>query len=125
MLFKLSAMTAAVAAPAALFLGAGTAQADVRANAIPGAGGVTVVIQSLPPAAPSGQCTYTARAQGDPIGKPAPAINVPFFLPPNGDAALWFPSAALSTPSRGTDRSSPTITKTKSSISGKRLCKGA
>ena len=92
MLFKLSAMTAAVAAPAALFLGAGTAQADVRANAIPGAGGVTVVIQSLPPAAPSGQCTYTARAQGDPIGKPAPAINVPFFLPPNGDAALWFPS---------------------------------
>jgi hypothetical protein len=85
-------MTAAVAAPAALFLGAGTAQATARFDAIPTPGGVTVVIHSDQPDPPGGNCFYSARADGNPIGKPAPIANVPFFLPQGAEATLWFPS---------------------------------
>lgn len=94
-LTKLGAAAAAVAAPALLFLGAGTAQADVTVNAGSAPGGVDVWVQSGPGAngpGMSGWCTYTSFVQGDPFGKPAPAINVPFFLPQGAPARLWFPS---------------------------------
>ncbi|MGV1006620.1 MAG: hypothetical protein ACOYEV_18060 [Candidatus Nanopelagicales bacterium] len=100
-LAKLGAMTAAVAAPAMLFLGAGTAQANMNAFANPAPGGVDVWVQTLPPVAggtaPSGWCTFNSSVVGNPIGKPLPAINVPFYLPESGPGVpsasrLWFPS---------------------------------
>jgi len=94
MLAKLGAMTAAVAAPAALFLGAGTAQAAIWASAMAAPGGVDVLIHSpnVPADAPSGWCTFTSRVRGNPWGKPLPATDVPFYLPPGGGARLWLPS---------------------------------
>lgn len=91
---KLGVLAAAVAAPASLFLGAGTAQADIWASAMSAPGGVDVLIHSpdLPADAPSGWCTYTSTVRGNPIGKPLPAINVPFYLREGGAARLWFPS---------------------------------
>ena len=100
-LAKLFSMAATVAAPAMLFLGAGTAQAGMAASPQPAPGGVDVLIQTWPSnpgeVAPSGWCTYNASVVGNPIGKPLPAINVPFYLPDNGPGAwavsrLWFPS---------------------------------
>ena len=94
-LAKLSALAVAVAAPAMLFLGAGTAQARILAQASSAPGGVDVLILSdddVPANAPSGWCTYTSTVRGNPIGKPLPAINVPFYLQENGFARLWFPS---------------------------------
>lgn len=100
-LAKLSAMTAAVAAPAMLLLGAGTAQASMNANANPSPGGVDVVVTTWPNeaggTAPSGWCLFNSSVVGNPIGKPLPAIDVPFYLPENGPGAvsssrLWFPS---------------------------------
>ena len=100
-LAKLAAVTAAVAAPATLFLGAGTAQANMSAWAVAAPGGVDVFVSTWPAnpgePAPSGWCTYNASVVGNPIGKPLPAINVPFYLPENGPGAqahsrLWFPS---------------------------------
>lgn len=99
-LAKLGAMTAAVAAPAMLFLGAGTAQA-FTASVNPAPGGVDVWVTTWPAAAgesaPSGWCTYNSSVAGNPIGKPLPAIDVPFYLPENGPGMpstshLWFPS---------------------------------
>lgn len=98
---KLSAMTAAVAAPAMLLLGAGTAQASMNANANPSPGGVDVFVTTWPNeaggTAPSGWCLFNSSVVGNPIGKPLPAINVPFYLPETGPGAmsssrLWFPS---------------------------------
>lgn len=100
-LAKIGAMTATVAAPAMLFLGAGTAQAGMTAGANPGPGGVDVVVTTFPNAigdtAPSGWCLFNSSVVGNPIGKPLPAIDVPFYLPenrPGGQAQsrLWFPS---------------------------------
>ncbi|MGD9618577.1 MAG: hypothetical protein AB7G47_12275 [Mycolicibacterium sp.] len=93
-LSKLAVMAAAAAAPATLFLGAGSAHADIWARAMAAPGGVDVLIHSPndPADAPSGWCTYSATARGNPIGKPLPAINVPFYLQPGGAARLWFPS---------------------------------
>jgi len=93
-LAKLSAMAASAAVPAALFLGAGTAQAGVWADANSAPGGVDVVIASFdnPLVAPTGWCTYTSTVRGNPWGKPLPANNVPFYLPEGGSARLWFPS---------------------------------
>ena len=100
-LAKLGAMTAAVAAPAMLFLGAGTAHADMHTMVVPALGGVDVWVTTFPsnPAesAPSGWCTYNSTVMGNPIGKPLPAINVPFYLPETGPgnksrSHLWFPS---------------------------------
>lgn len=98
---KLGVMTAAMAAPAMLFLGAGTAQASMIAKATPAPGGVDVVVNTWPAAAgesaPSGWCTFNSSVVGNPIGKPLPAIDVPFYLPETGQGApsqsrLWFPS---------------------------------
>ena len=89
---KLGAIIAALAAPATLFLGGGTAQADVGARVVPAPGGVDVFIWSWGVPTVSGWCTYTSTVRGNPIGKPLPALNVPFYLPENGDARLWFPS---------------------------------
>ncbi|HNM10793.1 MAG TPA: hypothetical protein PKI02_05050 [Mycobacterium sp.] len=96
---KLGAMAAAVAAPAILLVGTGTAQAfdihiplAVWGTSAPG--GVDVHVQT-PIDGLSGWCTYTSIAQGNPIGKPLPAIGVPFYLGPVGDvneASLWFPA---------------------------------
>lgn len=100
-LVKLGAMAASVAAPAMLFLGPGTAQADLGTSANPAPGGVDVWVQTWPAAAdqtaPSGWCLFNSSVVGNPIGKPLPAINVPFYLPENGPGApsasrLWFPS---------------------------------
>ena len=92
-LTKLGVMAAAVAAPVTLFLGAGTAQADVWGSASSAPAGVDVSIFSFGnPDAPSGWCTFTSRVRGNPWGKPLPATDVPFFLPERGSARLWFPS---------------------------------
>ena len=95
MFTRLSVMAALAAAPAALFLGAGTAQADVWARADSAPGGVDVWVGSFPGAhGPqiSGWCTFTSRVRGDPWGKPLPATDVPFFLPERDAARLWLPS---------------------------------
>lgn len=91
---RTAALGAAVAAPATLFLGAGTAQADIDVTATPNPDGVTVVVYSKAPNPPGGLCTYSARPQGNPIGKPLPATNVPFFLPQGGSQVIPFVSFA-------------------------------
>lgn len=98
-LAKLGAMTATVAAPAMLFLGAGTAQAGMTAGARPAPGGVDVLVQTWSnnagEPAPSGWCIFNSSVVGNPFGKPLPAINVPFYLPegqPGPTSRLWFPS---------------------------------
>ena len=100
-LAKLGSMAAALAAPAALFLGAATANANMVAGVSPAPGGVDVVVTTWPNAAgdtaPSGWCLFNSSVVGNPIGKPLPAINIPFYLPENGPGAgaqsrLWFPS---------------------------------
>jgi len=100
-LAKLAAMTATVAAPAMLFLGAGTAHAGMGASANPAPGGVDVWVQTWPAnageTAPSGWCTFNSSVVGNPIGKPLPAVNIPFYLPENRPGApsmsrMWFPS---------------------------------
>lgn len=99
-LAKLGAAAAAVAAPAMLFLGAGSAQAEfgiqiplaVWGTSAPA--GVDVHVQT-PGDGLSGWCTYSSFVRGNPFGKPLPAINVPFYLGPVGgvnEAQLWFPA---------------------------------
>ena len=96
-LAKLGAAAASVAAPAMLFLGAGTAAAagnalDVWGTSAPG--GVNVFV-TTPADGLSGWCTYSSFVRGNPIGKPLPAIDVPFYLGSVGgvnSALLWFPS---------------------------------
>ena len=75
-----------------LFLGAGTAHANIGVTATSAPGGVDVWVQSWAGDSPpiSGWCTYTSVVQGNPFGKPAPAFNVPFYL--ENQARLWFPS---------------------------------
>mgnify|MGYP003610003109 CR=1 FL=1 len=89
----IGATAAALAIPAMLFLGAGTGHAapDIAVWPASAPGGVDVVVQSE---GLSGWCTYTSTVQGNPIGKPAPALGVPFYLPSEGwhSARLWFPS---------------------------------
>ena len=100
-LTKLSAAAAAVAASAASFLGAGTAHAGMNAVPTPAPGGLDVMVITWPEnpgmVAPSGWCTCDSSVVGNPIGKPLPAIDVPFYLPENPPGAgtqsrLWFPS---------------------------------
>lgn len=98
LLAKIGVTAAAVVAPATLLLGTGTAHAvqgvGVWTTSAPG--GVDVNVMSLGEdgsPAPSGWCTYTSTVQGNPFGKPAPALGVPFYLPPQHTVArLWFPS---------------------------------
>lgn len=101
MVSKFLVATVAAASPAVMLFGAGTAHAGVGVNVNPAPGGVDVWLTTWPdnPAetAPSGWCTYNASVAGDPWGKPAPAINVPFYLPqtPPGQPSnshLAFPS---------------------------------
>ncbi len=92
MLTKLSVIIASIAAPAALFVSAGAAEAAIGARVVPAPGGVDVFVWSWGDPAVSGWCTYTSTVRGNPVGKPLPAINVPFYLPESGDARLWFPS---------------------------------
>jgi hypothetical protein len=100
-LAKIGAMAATVAAPAMLFLGGGTAQAGMFTGANPAPGGVDVIVttwaNNAGETAPSGWCLFNSSVVGNPIGKPLPAINIPFYLPENGPGApaqsrLWFPS---------------------------------
>jgi len=96
-LARLGLAATAVVAPAVLFVGAGTAQADVSAATNSAPGGVDVEIGSFDGPGPgviepSGWCTYTAAVRGNPIGKPLPAINVPFYLEAGRWSRLWFPS---------------------------------
>lgn len=100
-LAKIGAMTATVAAPAMLFLGAGTAQARMAAGASSAPGGVDVTVRmwsnNAGEPAPSGWCLFNSSVVGNPIGKPLPAINIPFYMPEAGPeqqahSRLWFPS---------------------------------
>lgn len=100
-LAKLAAMTATLAAPAMLFLGAGTAHAGMTAKPVAAPGGLDVTVTTWPAdagdKAPSGWCLFNSRVVGNPFGKPLPAINVPFYLPENppgvpSQSRLWFPS---------------------------------
>lgn len=98
-LTKVGTLAAAAAVPAMTLLGAGTAQAfeidiPIAVWGTPAAGGVDVHVQT-PAAGLSGLCTYSSFVRGNPIGKPLPAVNVPFYLGPVGNmnsAVLWFPS---------------------------------
>jgi hypothetical protein len=100
----LGAAVAAAAVPAALFAGAGTAQATTEVTANPNDSGVTVHVKStgirliapLEVGGPgplneatlsSGACSYTAIPQT--LG-PIPVYNVPFTLTPGGTANLSF-----------------------------------
>ncbi len=98
---KIGAAVAALVAPGMFFLGAGTAHAQqgILVQPIPAPGGVDVVVLSDADDGQkplSGWCTYTSTVQGDPVGKPLPALGVPFYLMPAGAlpprARLWFPS---------------------------------
>ncbi|MFN8088570.1 MAG: hypothetical protein U0R81_06275 [Mycobacterium sp.] len=96
-LAAIGATAAALAIPAMLFLGAGTGHAApgvaVWTNSAPG--GVDVSVQTdWGDQGLSGWCTYTSTVQGNPIGKPLPALGVPFYIAPEGPhfARLWFPS---------------------------------
>lgn len=100
-LVKIGAMAAAAAVPTMLFLSAGTAHAGMNAAVNPAPGGVDVWVNTWPAnageSAPSGWCLFNSSVVGNPIGKPLPAIDVPFYLPENGPGApatshLWFPS---------------------------------
>lgn len=95
---KIGATVAALAAPAMMFLGAGTSQAAGQAVAVwasSAPGGVDVFVETAAgDQGLSGWCTYTSTVQGNPVGKPAPALGVPFYIPTDGlhVARLWFPS---------------------------------
>ncbi|WP_102146088.1 hypothetical protein [Mycobacterium hubeiense] len=86
----LGATAAAVAAPALLFLGAGTAQAATTVGTTSDALGVTVHVQST---GSHGLCTYTATPTFTPVGKlkPLPVYGVPFHLQAGQNHNLWFP----------------------------------
>lgn len=95
----LGAAVAAVAAPAALFLGAGTAQAETSVVPFTDALGVTVHVVSGGASPSSGLCTYTATPAIVPNGvlPPLPVHNVPFILQENGIHKLWFPGIQTGT----------------------------
>ena len=93
----ISAAAAALATPAMLFAGAGTAQASPELSVwtVPTLGGVNVFVKTADgPDGLSGTCAYTSTVQGDPVGKPVPVFGVPFTIPTAGPhhARLWFPS---------------------------------
>jgi hypothetical protein len=89
----LGAAAAAVAAPAMLFVGAGTAHAGGKIWNNADYAGTTVFIES--DGKTFGNCTYTAFPI---IGFGIPPGPRPFFLPKNKvPAQLWFPGAKLNT----------------------------
>lgn len=89
----ISATVATGAATSALFLGAGTAQADIYAQAERAPGGVAITVASATGGGPkmSGRCLLTSTVQGSSFGKPLPSINVPFFLPEQSPATVRLP----------------------------------
>ena len=91
----LGAAAAAVAAPATILLGAGTAQAASTLNTTSDALGVTVEIQST---GSEGLCFYSAEPWfGWQTVKPAPVYKVPFYLQANQTHKLWFPGIQTGT----------------------------
>ncbi len=89
------AAIAAVAAPALLFTGAGTAQAASTLNTTSDALGVTVQIHST---GSEGLCFYSAEPWfGWTTVKPLPVYKVPFYLQANQDHNLWFPGIQTGT----------------------------
>ena len=89
-----SIAAAGAAAVSALFLGAGTAQADIAAAAERAPGGVIITVGSAAGSSPqmNGTCLFSATVRGNPFGKPLPALNIPFFLPEQSPGTLRFPS---------------------------------
>jgi hypothetical protein len=84
----IAAVGAAMAAPAVLFAGAGTAQADTFVNTTTDALGVTVHVFSYGAPAHGGWCSYTAVPTN---GPGIPVYGVPFYMQQNGNHDLWFP----------------------------------
>jgi hypothetical protein len=91
----LGAAVAALAAPAMLFLGSGTAQAASTLNTTSDAAGVTVEIHST---GSEGLCFYSAEPWfGWTTVKPLPVYKVPFYLQANQSHNLWFPGIQTGT----------------------------
>lgn len=110
----LGTAVAALAAPAMLFLGAGSAQAASTLDTSSDALGVTVEIQST---GSQGLCFYSAEPWfGWKTVKPLPVYKVPFYLQANQSHNLWFPGiqtgttwkAKVECPVGGTDFFNPT-----------------
>lgn len=88
----LGVAAAAVAAPALLFAGAGTAHAGGWVSNTADYLGTTVTVMS--DGVTYGNCTYTAA----PVkGFGLPPAPVDFYLPQFSSAQLWFPGAKLNT----------------------------
>jgi hypothetical protein len=86
---------AAVAAPAILFAGTGSAQAATTVHPTSDALGVTVTITST---GSEGLCFYSAEPWfGWQTVKPWPVYKVPFYLQPNQSHNLWFPGVQTGT----------------------------
>jgi hypothetical protein len=90
----LGAAAAALAAPAMLFLGAGTAQSATLVTPESHALGVTVSILSD---TQWGWCSYTAEPMAWGPVKPLPVYGVPFHMEPNVNHQLWFPGIQTGT----------------------------
>jgi hypothetical protein len=90
---------AALAAPALLFAGAGTAQAFTWVGTSTDALGVTVHVQSFGGPASRGTCFYTAVPANVPPGvlPPLPVYGLPFQLQENGTHDIWFPGIQTGT----------------------------
>jgi hypothetical protein len=96
------AAAAAVAAPAALFLSAGTAQAEtaMRWGAEPSGFRMIITSYGMPGEPPSsGRCTYTAVPVSVPPGvfPPLPVHDFRFHLPENESRELFFPGIQTGT----------------------------
>jgi hypothetical protein len=85
----LGAAAAALAAPAMLFLGAGTAQANTTVVPTSNALGVTLHITS--DGSQHGVCTYSAWPTSWGAVKPLPVYGIPFVLQKNQSFDLWTP----------------------------------
>jgi hypothetical protein len=84
----LGAAVAALAAPAMLFLGTGTAQAGTLVTPETNALGVTVSVYSD---TQSGWCKYSAWPTSWGAVKPLPVSNVPFHMEHKVNHQMWFP----------------------------------
>jgi hypothetical protein len=91
----LGAAAVAVAAPALLFAGAGTAQAASTLDTASDPVGVTVAVHST---GSEGLCFYSAEPWfGWQTVKPMPVYKVPFYLQANQTHNLWFPGIQTGT----------------------------
>ncbi|HYZ66761.1 MAG TPA: hypothetical protein VE666_02970 [Mycobacterium sp.] len=110
----LGTVAAALAAPAMLFLGSGSAQAASTLDTTSDALGVTVEIHST---GSEGLGLYSAEPWfGWSTVKPLPVYKVPFYLQANQSHTLWFPGiqtgttwkAKVECPVGGVDHFKPT-----------------